>query len=153
MRRQSQRYATDPEGVARTVDLLASAGRALSSIVAEVPETHVAHDVVPTPWERKGSVMRGVMERAKDFQRRKFAAGFVGIHWPTEWGGQGGNQDPTNRYLGGAGNAYHAPGSSQTTLQPAALATSGGSQAHNNAQPYLTISFCIALQGIFPSQN
>ena len=32
------------------------------------------------------------MERAKDFQRRKFDAGFVGIHWPAEWGGQGGTQ-------------------------------------------------------------
>src|SRR5207248_444366 len=49
------------------LDLLASSGRALSSIVAEVPETHIAHEVVPTPWERKGTVMRGVMERAKDF--------------------------------------------------------------------------------------
>jgi len=29
----------------------------------------------------------------------------------------------------------------------------GGSQAHTNMQPYLTLSFCIALQGIFPSQN
>ncbi len=34
--------------------------------VAEVPEPHVAHEVVPTPWERKGAVMRGVVERAKD---------------------------------------------------------------------------------------
>lgn len=49
------------------LDLLAASGRSLSSIVAEVPETHVAHDVVPTPWERKGTVMRGVLERAKDF--------------------------------------------------------------------------------------
>jgi alkylation response protein AidB-like acyl-CoA dehydrogenase len=32
------------------------------------------------------------MERAKDFQRRKYAAGFVGIHWPVEWGGRGGTQ-------------------------------------------------------------
>jgi len=29
----------------------------------------------------------------------------------------------------------------------------GGSQAHNNLQPYLTLNFSIALQGIFPSQN
>jgi microcystin-dependent protein len=29
----------------------------------------------------------------------------------------------------------------------------GGSQAHQNMQPYLTLSFCIALQGIFPSPN
>jgi len=27
----------------------------------------------------------------------------------------------------------------------------GGSQAHLNMQPFLTLSFCIALQGIFPS--
>jgi microcystin-dependent protein len=29
----------------------------------------------------------------------------------------------------------------------------GGSQAHTNMQPFLTLNFCIALQGIFPSQN
>jgi microcystin-dependent protein len=29
----------------------------------------------------------------------------------------------------------------------------GGSQAHLNMQPFLVLSFCIALQGIFPSQN
>jgi microcystin-dependent protein len=29
----------------------------------------------------------------------------------------------------------------------------GGSQAHENMQPYLTLSFVIALQGIFPSRN
>lgn len=33
------------------------------------------------------------------------------------------------------------------------LANVGGSQAHQNMQPYLTLSFCIALQGIFPSPN
>ena len=31
-----------------------------------------------------------------------------------------------------------------------AIAPSGGSLPHNNLQPYLTVSFCIALQGIFP---
>jgi len=34
-----------------------------------------------------------------------------------------------------------------------ALATVGSSQAHVNMQPFLTLSFCIALQGIFPSQT
>src|ERR1700724_1274651 len=33
------------------------------------------------------------------------------------------------------------------------LASVGGSQAHLNMQPFLTLSFCIALQGIFPSQT
>jgi microcystin-dependent protein len=33
------------------------------------------------------------------------------------------------------------------------IANVGGSQAHENMQPYLTLNFCIALQGIFPSPN
>lgn len=40
-----------------------------------------------------------------------------------------------------------------TPLQPASIATAGGSQAHENMQPYLTLNFCIALQGLFPSRN
>jgi microcystin-dependent protein len=45
------------------------------------------------------------------------------------------------------------PNAPATTLRPQAISTVGGSQGHNNMQPYLTLSFCIALQGIFPSQN
>jgi alkylation response protein AidB-like acyl-CoA dehydrogenase len=41
---------------------------------------------------RRGQDVPGAMERAKDFQRKKAAAGFVGIHWPKEWGGRGGTQ-------------------------------------------------------------
>jgi microcystin-dependent protein len=40
-----------------------------------------------------------------------------------------------------------------TTLSPETVANVGGSQAHLNMQPFLTLSFCIALQGIFPSPN
>jgi microcystin-dependent protein len=38
-----------------------------------------------------------------------------------------------------------------TTMSAQSLTTSGGSQAHLNMQPFLVLSFCIALQGIFPS--
>jgi len=38
-------------------------------------------------------------------------------------------------------------------LDPRAVANVGGSQAHLNMQPFLVLDFCIALQGIFPSQN
>jgi len=38
-------------------------------------------------------------------------------------------------------------------MDPAAVTYTGQSQPHANMQPYLTLSFCIALQGIFPSQN
>lgn len=40
-----------------------------------------------------------------------------------------------------------------TTMNAAAIGTAGESQAHNNMQPYTAISFCIALQGIYPSRN
>lgn len=40
-----------------------------------------------------------------------------------------------------------------TTMAPAAVTSVGGSQPHENMSPYLTLTFGIALQGIFPSQN
>lgn len=57
---------------------------------------------------------------------------------------------PTNAFLGPLNNGYHGA-SSLTTLQPGTVTNTGGSQAHLNMQPFLTVSFCIALQGIFPS--
>jgi microcystin-dependent protein len=36
------------------------------------------------------------------------------------------------------------------TPMSATLAVAGGSQPHNNMQPYLTLNFCIAMQGIYP---
>ena len=38
-------------------------------------------------------------------------------------------------------------------MEAGAVSSVGGSQPHTNMMPYLTISFCIALQGIFPSQT
>ena len=43
--------------------------------------------------------------------------------------------------------------SSTTSLAPQAIANAGGSQPHDNMSPYLTLNFCIALLGIFPSRN
>jgi microcystin-dependent protein len=45
---------------------------------------------------------------------------------------------------------YTGP-SNLVAMKPNAIATVGGSQAHLNMQPFLILSFCIALQGIFPS--
>lgn len=47
----------------------------------------------------------------------------------------------------------YAPPGSLVALAPASVGNTGGSQAHLNMQPFLTLSFCIALQGIFPSPN
>lgn len=55
-------------------------------------------------------------------------------------------------YAADPGNAYGPP-NSLTALNPAMVSSVGGSQPHNNMMPYLVLNFCIALQGIFPSQN
>jgi microcystin-dependent protein len=52
-----------------------------------------------------------------------------------------------------APNLTYAPPNNLAALNPGSVANVGGSQAHLNMQPFLTLSFCIALQGIFPSQN
>jgi microcystin-dependent protein len=66
----------------------------------------------------------------------------------------GGSATPNGNYLGGANNAYLPPsGGTLTSLRPDTVTNVGGSQAHLNMQPFLTLSFCIALEGIFPSQN
>lgn len=49
-------------------------------------------------------------------------------------------------------NAW-GPASNLVAMSPSAVTNVGGSQAHLNMQPFLTLSFCIALQGIFPSPN
>jgi microcystin-dependent protein len=43
--------------------------------------------------------------------------------------------------------------SNLTTTDPRTVSNVGGSQPHLNMQPFLTLTFCIALQGIFPSRN
>jgi len=48
----------------KLLDLLAATERTISSVVKLLPRLHVAHETVATPWERKGAVMREMVERA-----------------------------------------------------------------------------------------
>jgi microcystin-dependent protein len=51
-------------------------------------------------------------------------------------------------------NAYSSSTNSPSnTLDSRAISSTGGSQPHENRQPYLTLTYCIALVGIFPSRN
>ena len=60
---------------------------------------------------------------------------------------------PGNLLATTANQLYRAPDANLVALNAASVANVGGSQAHLNMQPFLTLSFCIALQGIFPSPN
>lgn len=62
------------------------------------------------------------------------------------------NQTEPAANVFGAAGTYESPATAVGT-GPNSISSTGGSQAHLNMQPFLTLSFCIALQGIFPSQN
>lgn len=49
-------------------------------------------------------------------------------------------------------NPLYAP-TANSTMAPFNSGLAGGSQPHNNMQPYLGMNFIIALEGIFPSRN
>ena len=56
----------------------------------------------------------------------------------------------TNNVFGTSNNMY-AAATNLVSINSATITNVGGSQAHLNMQPFLTLNFCIALQGIFPS--
>src|SRR5207244_2999440 len=61
------------------------------------------------------------------------------------------SQTPAGSLLaGGIGLGMYAAPGALTQLASAALPPAGGDQPHNNMQPYLTLYFNIALQGVFP---
>jgi microcystin-dependent protein len=60
---------------------------------------------------------------------------------------------PTNNVLASSLNEIYRAASDLINMNSGAITSVGGSQAHENMQPYLTLNFCIALQGLFPSRN
>ena len=60
---------------------------------------------------------------------------------------------PTNALLARSTNFFYEAPANLTTLNAASVTNAGGSQPHENRQPYLALNFCMALQGIFPSRN
>ena len=70
----------------------------------------------------------------------------MGANAPAEQSSPAGNA--VARSLGGS--IYTNTGAPDTSMAPQTVAPAGGSLPHNNMQPYLTVTFIIALQGIFP---
>ena len=61
------------------------------------------------------------------------------------------NALPGANLLATSPQQIYGAASDLVALNPGTVTNVGGSQAHLNMQPFLTLSFCIALQGIFPS--
>ena len=75
---------------------------------------------------------------------------------------RGDNQDPGDTAAPSASTvfaqstnafAYVAPTPPLTQMSFNAIAPAGGDLPHNNMQPYLTLNFCIALQGVYPPRT
>jgi microcystin-dependent protein len=62
-------------------------------------------------------------------------------------------QPPGQLFAQGVGVNIWGTNAPNTTLAGNALAPAGGDQPHNNMQPYLTLNFCIAMQGVFPPRG
>jgi microcystin-dependent protein len=58
----------------------------------------------------------------------------------------------TKRLAASQGTVY-GPAANLTAFAPTEITNTGGSQPHENRQPYIVLEICIATQGIFPSQN
>ena len=75
------------------------------------------------------------------------------IHQQNATNAAGDSAPPNGKLLAASPSLiYNAPGNA-TSLQPATLTNAGGSQAHENRQPFLVLNYIVALQGIFPSQS
>jgi microcystin-dependent protein len=58
--------------------------------------------------------------------------------------------------VNGSPNLTFSNGNTQTTIvgmSPSMVGVSGGNTAHNNMMPYLTLNYCIALQGVYPPRS
>lgn len=78
-------------------------------------------------------------------------------HNIASFNGPGNNQHPSTANLASTTDSndkmYTSSASDGTTLNPAAMSFNGGSQPHNNLQPYLCMTFIIATSGIYPPRN
>jgi len=68
-----------------------------------------------------------------------------------------GGQTPANNVWSAPGtrgvNGYATDAGSRPAMSATALAPTGNGQPHNNLMPYVTVSFIIALQGVFPPRS
>ena len=76
------------------------------------------------------------------------------LHFANASNTVGGTNDPGGNVLANsAPNTIYGPVQNLTAARANMISNVGGSQPHDNMMPYLTLTFCIALQGIFPSRN
>ena len=81
-----------------------------------------------------------------------FNASLDATNTQTSGGNTLGKADTGNPTKGFTKGLMYSPNAPQTTMSQQALTAVGGNGPHNNMQPYLTLNYCIALQGIYPQR-
>lgn len=103
----------------------------------------ISHTLITTEMPAHNHVVNSVL---------KVSSSDAGIHTPADTNSIAAamdiNGDTANSFIASAPNTQLNNGSIVSSA-----GITGGSQPHNNMQPYLVVNYCIALQGIFPSRN
>ena len=76
--------------------------------------------------------------------------------WLAAGGDVGDERSPIQRAIArttNVGGNLYGPANNLGAMSDQSLPPAGGDQPHNNMQPYLTLNFCIALQGVFPPRT
>jgi microcystin-dependent protein len=73
------------------------------------------------------------------------------LHAPRASSAQGNMLEPGDAFWGSNSRRPYSSLAPNTAMNAGGCSNTGGGQAHLNMQPYLALTFCIALQGIFPS--
>ena len=71
-------------------------------------------------------------------------------------GAAGDTGSPINAIFANSGatdREYLASGQANVNMSASAISSAGGSQPHENRQPYLVVNYCIAIYGIYPSRS
>lgn len=79
--------------------------------------------------------------------------GNINAEVPTDGGSPGSDQMPSNMFIGTPTYSYATTPIPGDYMSPSAISSVGGNVAHENRQPYLTVNFMLALDGIFPPRS
>ena len=63
------------------------------------------------------------------------------------------NPNASSNAYARAGNQMYGTVGNQVAMSPSMVGNVGGSQPHENRQPFLVLNYIVALQGVFPSRN
>lgn len=65
----------------------------------------------------------------------------------------GASNSPANAFSASGSVNLYSNAAPNNTMNSGAISSAGGNQAHDNMMPFLTLSYIIAVEGLFPSRN